>query len=313
MNKRAPWRYLITTMLLIVSLLGSMTAQALETITYLHTDFAGTPLAATDPNGNLLWKENYRPYGEQLYHDDGGTNNLWFTGKPYDADTGLSYFGARYYDSAIGRFMGVDPQDFSESNLHSFNRYAYGNNNPYKFVDPDGQFAVPLLALFGAFVVIHELVSTPTPVPGHPDAIESTIAPWDVAGALGGGLRAAGSLRTTGSSASVVEISGQAVVRGRGVTNPEIPKLSSPSIPNGVTQSQFGKEVVGWGRGAEEALNRLKNVTGADVAKMQQQGLTRKMAQEWRNFYANEFARNANNATARNRVDLMEKVIKHME
>jgi hypothetical protein len=51
----------------------------------------------------------------------------------------------------------VDPQDFAEENVHSFNRYAYGNNNPYKFRDPDGQLPVlvaPLLWWMGAGAVV---------------------------------------------------------------------------------------------------------------------------------------------------------------
>jgi len=47
--------------------------------------------------------------------------------------------GARYYDPTIGRFMAVDPVSFTEKNLHSFNRYNYGNNNPYKYIDPNGE------------------------------------------------------------------------------------------------------------------------------------------------------------------------------
>jgi hypothetical protein len=49
---------------------------------------------------------------------------------------------ARYYDPVIGRFYSNDPASFS--NIHNFNRYAYANNNPYKFVDPDGNNALLL-------------------------------------------------------------------------------------------------------------------------------------------------------------------------
>lgn len=35
--------------------------------------------------------------------------------------------------------MGIDPVGFQEDNIHSFNRYAYANDNPYRFVDPDGE------------------------------------------------------------------------------------------------------------------------------------------------------------------------------
>ena len=50
---------------------------------------------------------------------------------------------ARYYDPVIGRFYSNDPVGYTSSNpVMSFNRYLYANNNPYKYVDPDGEFAV---------------------------------------------------------------------------------------------------------------------------------------------------------------------------
>ncbi|NEV63490.1 hypothetical protein G3446_16615 [Thiorhodococcus minor] len=42
----------------------------------------------------------------------------------------------------MGRFLSLDPVGFDEANLQSFNKYAYANNNPYRFVDPDGANAV---------------------------------------------------------------------------------------------------------------------------------------------------------------------------
>ncbi len=44
---------------------------------------------------------------------------------------------ARYYDPVIGRFYSNDPVGFRD--IHSFNRYAYANNNPYRYTDPDGR------------------------------------------------------------------------------------------------------------------------------------------------------------------------------
>lgn len=115
-------------------------------ITYLHHDFAGSVIAATDANGAVMWKEDYKPYGERVMNDPAAVGNRqFFTGKPLDLDTGLSYMGARYYDPAVGRFMGIDAKGVDPMKLQSFNRFAYANNNPYRFVDPDGNDGVDWL------------------------------------------------------------------------------------------------------------------------------------------------------------------------
>jgi len=144
-------------------LLSPVTTQAAETIIYLHNDISGSPQAATDASGNLLWKESYTPYGERTVNSPAsstgkGSNQLYFHGKKVEDLNGgvhLSYFGARYYDPSLGRFLQIDPQPFDPNNIHSFNRYAYGNNNPYKFTDPDGRnpAAVALLMHIGAGAV----------------------------------------------------------------------------------------------------------------------------------------------------------------
>ncbi|WP_296355060.1 RHS repeat-associated core domain-containing protein, partial [Ramlibacter sp.] len=117
--------------------------------TYFHNDLSGTPQLATDASGNVLWKENYHPYGNKLNNPAAaaGTNKLGFAGKPYDGNSGLSYMGARYYDPMLGRFMGIDPKGADPEDVHSFNRYAYANNNPYKFVDPDGHSPIDVVFL----------------------------------------------------------------------------------------------------------------------------------------------------------------------
>ena len=64
-----------------------------------------------------------------------------FTGKERDNETGLDYFGARYYSPAQGRFTSVDPKNASAdpADPQSWNGYAYARNNPLKYVDPDGR------------------------------------------------------------------------------------------------------------------------------------------------------------------------------
>jgi RHS repeat-associated protein len=124
--------------LLIITVMVTQSGLA-QTVTYYHNDALGSPVAASNESGNLLWREAYRPYGSRLRGEAGSTNNVWYTGKQEDGGTGLSYFGARWYDPQLGRFTGIDPVDFKEGNIHSFNRYAYANNNPYKYIDPDGR------------------------------------------------------------------------------------------------------------------------------------------------------------------------------
>ena len=90
----------------------------------------------------LQQREHYWPYGERNIRDPKAAKDTrWFAGKSQDAESKLSYFGARYYDPLLGRFMGIDPVGVDENNVHSHNRYAYANNNPYRFVDPTGNIA----------------------------------------------------------------------------------------------------------------------------------------------------------------------------
>ena len=64
------------------------------------------------------------------------------TGKERDAETGLDYFGARYYSGAQGRFTSPDPLLSSgrPDDPQSWNRYAYVGNNPLRFIDPLGLY-----------------------------------------------------------------------------------------------------------------------------------------------------------------------------
>jgi RHS repeat-associated protein len=146
---------LVARLVLLFTLVAGTTGTAFaQTVTYFHNDIAGTPQVATNAAGAVVWKENYLPYGYRQVADPASSSNkLWFTGKAYDPDTQLSYMGARYYMPLLGRFTGIDPVEFVPEQPHSFNRYAYANNNPYRYVDPDGRYAIPLLALATVLVV----------------------------------------------------------------------------------------------------------------------------------------------------------------
>lgn len=166
----------------------TMTTQAgtpVGGVIYFHNDVSGSPLAATDASGNVLWKENYRPCGERVTNSlsANANNKLWFTGKPQDPQTGLSYVGARYYDPALGRFMGVDPVGYQQGNIHSSNRYAYANNNPYKFVDRDGRYAelaVEVISLSVGYMSLRENMRAGNTMAAITDGVGMLV---DIAGA----------------------------------------------------------------------------------------------------------------------------------
>ncbi|MBE0371105.1 RHS repeat domain-containing protein [Pseudoalteromonas aurantia] len=82
-------------------------------------------------------KQHYKPFGETI---NAAQDDIGFTGHKFDTDLNLSYMQARYYDPVIGRFYSNDPIGFRD--MHSFNRYVYANNNPYKYIDPTGMFVV---------------------------------------------------------------------------------------------------------------------------------------------------------------------------
>lgn len=82
-------------------------------------------------------KQHFRPFGSSI---EGEINDVGYTGHKFDTDLGLSYMQARYYDPVIGRFYSNDPIGMTD--IHTFNRYAYANNNPYKYTDPDGKAVV---------------------------------------------------------------------------------------------------------------------------------------------------------------------------
>jgi RHS repeat-associated protein len=156
---------ILSILLAVVVIFSSAATFAAETVVYYHTDPAGTPLAMTDSRGNVIWKADYRPFGEEQSVTGTAENNRKFVGKEKDTESGLSYFGARYLKSDVGRFISpdpvgaVDPITGKENSviLHNpqrLNQYAYGLNNPYRYVDADGRiawFIPPLIAAGSAF------------------------------------------------------------------------------------------------------------------------------------------------------------------
>jgi RHS repeat-associated protein len=120
-------------------------------------DHLGSPRAWTDDSGNLIagGRHDYLPFGEELFAGVGTRTSgqgyavsaqqdgqrKQFGAHERDTETGLDYFGARYFASLQGRFTSVDPLLRSGNPIEpqSWNRYSYVDNNPLIYTDPDGQ------------------------------------------------------------------------------------------------------------------------------------------------------------------------------
>ena len=90
----------------------------------------------TNSGGSLVEATSYDPWGKVL---SGGTSLKYqYTGQEKDSETGLNYYGSRYYGSAIQHFVQPDSIIPNVYNPQQLNRYAYANNNPLKYVDPTG-------------------------------------------------------------------------------------------------------------------------------------------------------------------------------
>jgi RHS repeat-associated protein len=125
---------------------------------YLTADHLGSTRLVTGSNGAVQERHDYLPFGEELFAGTGprtqemgypiseplGGVRQKFAGKERDAETGLDYFGARYYSGAQGRFNSPDEPLMDQHMLdpQSWNLYSYARNNPLRFFDPSGRTCV---------------------------------------------------------------------------------------------------------------------------------------------------------------------------
>ncbi|QRA41339.1 SpvB/TcaC N-terminal domain-containing protein [Chryseobacterium cucumeris] len=125
---------------------------------YLHGDHLGTATFVTNSYGDATQFFLNLPFGETMLEQmDGSYNNPYkFNGKELDEDTGLYYYGARYYNPRLSIWYGVDPlavynpvieAQFYGDGEHNGGVYFWGNLNPFiytyqnpiVYVDPNGK------------------------------------------------------------------------------------------------------------------------------------------------------------------------------
>src|ERR1700733_1574298 len=110
---------------------------------YYYADQMGNTSVITTSNGTPCYQATFTPYGQEMATQNACPQNYKFTGYERDAETGLDYAFARYYNSRLGRFMSADPMAGSLTDPQSFNRYAYVVNSPTNFTDPAGMEKYP--------------------------------------------------------------------------------------------------------------------------------------------------------------------------
>ena len=104
---------------------------------YYHPDHLGSSSYITNLDGEVSQHIEYVPFGEVFIEE---RNNTWntpylFNAKEFDEETGMYYYGARYYEPRLSLWMSVDKLSEENPNVST---YCYTDNNPIKYLDPDG-------------------------------------------------------------------------------------------------------------------------------------------------------------------------------
>ncbi|HXG63695.1 MAG TPA: RHS repeat-associated core domain-containing protein, partial [Blastocatellia bacterium] len=319
---------------------------------YLTADHLGSTRVVTNGSGAVVARHDFLPFGEELDAGIGGrttamgysvadTTRQRFTSKERDTESGLDYFGTRYYSSLQGRFMSADApfagQD--EQDPQTWNLYAYTSNNPLNRYDPDGQrwfYKEENGKIVDVVWVDANADGTYTsPGEGYTEFIPTEERPYlrvtneegTVAYRFGEGKDGSpiafglDTGRTRDASGDLIlgaiglRLSAKAAAgvwswynaRRKADRLKLGPKNPRPATPGGMTPAQFGQQVMRWGRSSAEARQRIATLTREEL---ENAGVTKEIAQAWREFYRKEMARNPANPSAAGRAELMDRAVK---
>lgn len=334
---------------------GTATGKATTTSTtmvrpetfYYHADHLGSTSWVTDQNGKVYEHVEYFPFGavwrDARSDSDRGPvqrQQFVFTSKEFDQETGLYYFGARYYDPRRARWVSPEPDlgvfipdvrdphaplpadgVFDPKNLSV---YAYSSLNPIVYVDPNGLWSWKhagkgfVKGAAGGLVggaLVAGLIAAGLPV------IAGAVV---VVGVVGAGVTAYEAIRE------------RSIVDGRGLTDEEVSdrwgqlaggvvgglagfkggrllfgtkpapgvRMDTPPIPEGMSRAEFGK-LLAWPTPSNKSGGPMPSPK--DLAA---KGVTKQMLLKWQKFYKNEAAaRNPQNPSAGDRVRYLQDII----
>ena len=125
---------------------------------YYHPDHLGSSSYITNLDGEVVQHIEYVPFGEVFIEE---RNSIWntpylFNAKEFDEETGMYYYGARYYDPRLSLWISTDPM---EEKMPNYSTYCYTVNNPVYYIDPSGQIPIaPIIWWAGKRVVAGAIV-----------------------------------------------------------------------------------------------------------------------------------------------------------
>jgi RHS repeat-associated protein len=266
---------------------------ALTGTVHLVQDHLGNVRLLEGENG-VVRRYDYKPFGEALvagvngrattdgYESSEALSELTtrFTGKERDAETGLDYFGARYFSGAQERFTSPDPVDHPSKSSFGYdgflaepqrwNLYAYALNNPLRYIDENGAEAASIPLGGNRYLVGGQIITVPqrsfreqiaiaaAPAVGLAAAIFAPEA--GIAGLVRFGPAIYNALTRFSNSQSGQELTQSAIET---VTNSQAPNLATPT-PSGAVKGAYEIALEG-GRHA----GFLRNYLGKSAAELE--------------------------------------------
>jgi RHS repeat-associated protein len=106
-----------------------------DDVTYIIEDQIGSSVMRTDVSGNEIDREEYYPFGDSSLRTF-SYKRYRYVGKEKDSESGLYYYGARYYAAWTCRFISVDPKAQKYKDLSG---YVYADNKPIMLIDVFGE------------------------------------------------------------------------------------------------------------------------------------------------------------------------------
>jgi RHS repeat-associated protein len=181
------------------------------TLYFLLSDHLGSTSLTVDGNGDLYAEMRYKPWGSVRYIYETMPTDFTYTGQRSEVSSfGLMFYGARWFDSDLGRFSQPDSIiPGAVQGVQAWERYAYSNNNPINRIDPTGHWSINIS--FNVSAIVNTMVNTMTNLFGVSSTdvakgldtvatgldtaalvVDSTIATGDVVSGIIGGTLGAG-------------------------------------------------------------------------------------------------------------------------